>query len=273
MFFSTFNASNLESDLPVEPSMASFPDQSIWLHAVMESLIDGVLVLSANGDVVHCNSRGRQICKRLRRQSLEVLSTLEPTWMDGINGATYSQPHNVRIQRDQLRTLAEGKGVPLPIRTICQMVLDSQQDFPGITLVPEYQLILPSTDTEENLRLRLRAQWFSAPPQMTGDRLDQWTIDSDPNMDSDVDSNMNPLPEQSYILVTMEDRNQSIQHLVTADQTRYRLTPRETEIWQMRLLGQSYRDIAERLIISTNTVKKHLKNILAKRRDVLREVS
>ena len=150
---------------------------------------------------------------------------------------------------------AEWKTVPPNVWAICQTLLNSQlnnqQERPGI-LVPEQQLTLSSTATEDTLRLRIRVQ-----------RL---TLPTEPDSSS---NRLSPLAPLAYTLVILEDRDQSIKHLVIADQKRYRLTLRETEIWQMRLRGQSYRDIANDLVISQNTVKKHLKNISAKRRDVL----
>jgi DNA-binding CsgD family transcriptional regulator len=47
----------------------------------------------------------------------------------------------------------------------------------------------------------------------------------------------------------------------------YVLTPREAEIWQLRSEGLSYKAIASELFIAENTVKKHVKNILTKRRE------
>jgi DNA-binding CsgD family transcriptional regulator len=64
-----------------------------------------------------------------------------------------------------------------------------------------------------------------------------------------------------YLLVTIEDRNQSTQNLAIADAKKYGLTRRETEIWLLRRANYSYKEIADKLCISINTVKKHLKNI------------
>jgi len=43
-----------------------------------------------------------------------------------------------------------------------------------------------------------------------------------------------------------------------------RLTPRETEVARLRAEGLSTRDIAERLIVSEETVKTHIQHILGK---------
>ena len=240
-----------------DQSMEPYTTQTMLLRAVIESLMDGVLVVSTKGEIVQCNNRGRQICKRLRRQSdcnleLGLSSTQESSIPYRETLEREGEPQKTVM--DKVETLSEWKILPSIIWTVCQTLLDSQKDFPGLLLVPEQQLILPSTATEDDLRLRIRAQWLTLPPESVHQTNHLSSSDS-----------------QAYILVTLEDKDQSIQHLATTDKKRYRLTPRETEIWQMRLRGQSYRDIAAHLVISQNTVKKHLKNIFAKRRDVLED--
>ncbi|NJM98846.1 MAG: helix-turn-helix transcriptional regulator [Phormidesmis sp. RL_2_1] len=51
-----------------------------------------------------------------------------------------------------------------------------------------------------------------------------------------------------------------------SDAALFGLTERETEVWQLRLRGSDYSEISTALWISPNTVKKHVKNILAKQR-------
>ena len=260
-----FNPSNApkQSSLPTK-SMAPSIEQSVWLRAVIESLMDGVLVVSSHGEIIQCNHRGRQICKRLRRQPSDFYGDAEFAldqamnhFPNGEHGDYDREPSDLA----KVETLAEWKVVPLPIWTVCQTILDSQRDCPERIGVPEQQIILPTNDVADHLRLRIRAQWLTLPSTLDGDRHQ--------NLGSQA---LASFQEGSYILITVEDRGQSIQHLATADKKRYRLTTRETEIWQMRLEGQSNQDIADHLVISPNTVKKHIKNIFAKRRDVLEDV-
>ena len=70
----------------------------------------------------------------------------------------------------------------------------------------------------------------------------------------------------SCLLIVLEDRQQTIRNRALSDATLFGLTERETEIWQMRLRGDGYKEISVALWISLDTVKKHVKNILAKRR-------
>lgn len=68
------------------------------------------------------------------------------------------------------------------------------------------------------------------------------------------------------LLIVLEDRQQTIRNRALSDAAMFGLTERETEIWQLRLRGDGYKDISAALWISVDTVKKHVKNILAKRR-------
>jgi DNA-binding CsgD family transcriptional regulator len=72
-----------------------------------------------------------------------------------------------------------------------------------------------------------------------------------------------------YVLMLFEDYYQSIQKRALAEAQQYKLSHRETEVWVLRRTEHSYQDIASRLYISFNTVKKHLKNIHIKQQNIL----
>ena len=72
--------------------------------------------------------------------------------------------------------------------------------------------------------------------------------------------------KEPSLLIVLEDRQQTIRNKALSDAALYGLTDRETEIWQMRLRDLSYKEISASLWISVDTVKKHVKNILAKQR-------
>lgn len=74
------------------------------------------------------------------------------------------------------------------------------------------------------------------------------------------------LAQTPYLMVVLEDRQQTLRNKALSDATLYGLTERETEVWQLRLRGADYNEISTTLWISANTVKKHVKNILAKQR-------
>lgn len=66
-------------------------------------------------------------------------------------------------------------------------------------------------------------------------------------------------------LVTIENLYESLKQAALAEVKKYELTHREAEIWCLYRVNYSYKEIAHHLHISLNTVKKHMKNIHAKR--------
>ncbi|MGF1497167.1 MAG: LuxR C-terminal-related transcriptional regulator [Elainellaceae cyanobacterium] len=180
--------------------------------AVLESLIDGVMVVTPQREILQINSRARQICRQMRRQS---------------------QPQ----EKQAVTELAALKYVPDEIWRVCQALIESETLYPGQRLTLEHDASLSTGEA-----LRIRAQWIKLEDCGERDR---------------------------HLLISIEERSQSIQNIVQTDICKYRLTPREGDVWQMRLRGRSYREIAESLYITENTVKKHVKSILSKRRSVL----
>ena len=71
---------------------------------------------------------------------------------------------------------------------------------------------------------------------------------------------------ENCLMLILEDRQQAHRRRAIADGKRYGLTPREVDVWELRLQEKSYETIANTLFITENTVKKHVKSILAKRR-------
>ena len=69
----------------------------------------------------------------------------------------------------------------------------------------------------------------------------------------------------SCLSITIENRHESVIHVAESEINKYQLTPREAEIWLLYRTNYSYKRIAEKLYITLNTVKKHMKNIHAKR--------
>lgn len=73
---------------------------------------------------------------------------------------------------------------------------------------------------------------------------------------------------QNYLLLKMEDQNQFSQDLAIEEAKRLGLTLREQEVWVLHRANYTYKQIAEALDITPNTVKKHMKSILVKQRSV-----
>ncbi len=67
------------------------------------------------------------------------------------------------------------------------------------------------------------------------------------------------------LLVTIENRYESLKNVAITEVKKFDLTPREAEIWFLYRSNYSYKEIATKLYITINTVKKHMKNIHTKR--------
>jgi DNA-binding CsgD family transcriptional regulator len=127
--------------------------------------------------------------------------------------------------------------VPQPIWQICESLIDSREIFPDQSIIIEDEI-----DADDTSAFRIRARWFAFEET-----------------------------SQPYILVTMEDKLQSTQNAAFAEIKKFNLTSREAEVWLLRRANYSYKEIAAKLYITHNTVKKHLKNIYAKQQEMLWE--
>lgn len=115
--------------------------------------------------------------------------------------------------------------LPQPIRRMCRAVIESRDLFPEQPVIIEDVVPLDSFTT-----IQIRARWLK-------------------------------LETDSYLLVMLETepQNEFMPH------QQLQLTEREAEVWQLRRAGYPYKAIAAQLQITLNTVKKHIKNIHAKR--------
>ncbi|MEH1942840.1 MAG: LuxR C-terminal-related transcriptional regulator [Nostoc sp.] len=71
--------------------------------------------------------------------------------------------------------------------------------------------------------------------------------------------------EVPCLLVTIENQYEYLKSLAITEVKKFELTPREGEIWFLYRSNYSYKEIATKLFITINTVKKHMKNIHTKR--------
>ena len=143
------------------------------------------------------------------------------------------------LARQICEQLTQGKpqpnSVPKKIWRVCQALIESR------SLYHNQPVIIESEVTTDKLTIfRIRTRWFKL-----------------------------SAIEHPYLLVILEDRYQSAQNLASAEVDKYGLTPREAEVWLLRRRHYALKEIATELSISLNTVKKHLKNIHAKRETVL----
>ncbi len=168
------------------------------MQAVIESFVDGIFILTADGELVHVNKRARSICQ-------------------------------------QLTFLLDKDEIPDEIRRICQSLRESRQLFPNKKISIESEI-----ETKSSVKIRIRARWLQT---------------NESNND--------------YLLVTLEDREQTIRSMAISEAKKYGLTERESQVWLLRRGNYSYQEIAEKLYITINTVKKHLKNIYAKQQEIV----
>lgn len=126
--------------------------------------------------------------------------------------------------------------LPEEVKQICQTLIESRE------LYPDHPVTLEAEVSTSVATLRIRAQWL---------RLE--------------------ISERPCILLRLQNQNQFVQGLALAEAQRWGLTPRETEVWLLRRSGCMRKEIATRLYIALDTVKKHLKNIQTKRQTVLDE--
>ncbi|MBW4522972.1 MAG: helix-turn-helix transcriptional regulator [Scytolyngbya sp. HA4215-MV1] len=132
-----------------------------------------------------------------------------------------------QLAQDQVRS----HPVPEEIWHVCRALIDSAQMFPNQALVMESEV-----KPDHSTTLRVRARWLSIDPA-----------------------------DKPYLLVIIEDQRQSMENMAISEADRYRLTPREAEVWRLRRVGYTRKQIAMDLYITEETVKKHLRNIQMKR--------
>ncbi|HSM82015.1 MAG TPA: sigma factor-like helix-turn-helix DNA-binding protein [Nodosilinea sp.] len=107
-------------------------------------------------------------------------------------------------------------------------------------LYPETLLVLTQEFTSQaGHQIRARAQWLDLP------------------------ATPNP-----YLLISLENKTRSAQSSALLEAIQYNLTPRERAVWVLRRANRTYEEIAKELYITVNTVKRHLKSIYAKRKEV-----
>ncbi len=125
---------------------------------------------------------------------------------------------------------AQGSQLPFEIWRICQSALRNQSVLSSNKIGVDADITMPELGT-----IRVRVQNIS-------------------------------IADEPCLLIVLEDRQQTIRNKARSDAALYGLTEREAEVWQMRLRGLAYKEISTALWISVDTVKKHVKSVLAKQR-------
>lgn len=172
-------------------------DPPVLLQGIVESLIDGIMILSEQGEVIFANSHAKQICYQLTQN------------------------------------LSRRNSVPRQIWRSCKALIQGREEFPEDAIVIEDEI-----KTQDLAAIRLRVRWL--------------------NLDN---------VEHPYLLIALEDLQQSAHNRAIAEAQKYSLTKRETQVWLLRCAGYTRKAIAAELYIKEDTVKKHIKSIRAKRND------
>jgi DNA-binding CsgD family transcriptional regulator len=169
--------------------------RAYFLQEVVESLQDGILILSASGNILHANSSAQRICLQLNE--------------------SYS----------------EANIVPSRIWQLCESLIENHSALSGQQVIVSDEIVV-----DKSTVFRIRVRWLDLIKFQT-----------------------------PCLLVTIENRYESLKNVAIAEVKKYDLTPREAEIWFLYRSNHSYKEIAESLYISLNTVKKHMKSIHSKR--------
>jgi len=121
--------------------------------------------------------------------------------------------------------------VPPAIWNLCKSLLNSRYLFPDKLIILSDEIVL---DKSNVFRIRVRLL-----------DLDRF--------------------EMPCLLVTIENQYESLKNVALTEVKKFDLMPREAEIWFLYRSNYSYKEIATKLYITINTVKKHMKNIHTKR--------
>jgi RNA polymerase sigma factor (sigma-70 family) len=124
--------------------------------------------------------------------------------------------------------------LPDCLTAMCRHLIESRDLYPEMLLVLTEELT-----SQTGHKIRARIQWLDLP--------------STPS---------------SCLLISLENKTRSAHASAQLEAIQYNLTPRERAVWILRRANRSYDEIAKELYITVNTVKRHLKSIYAKRKEV-----
>ncbi|WP_424101240.1 helix-turn-helix transcriptional regulator [Moorena producens] len=170
-----------------------------------------------------------------------LLKAIIEGFVDGVLIITTNQElfHANECGRRMCSQISQGKSpinsIPQPIWRVCQSLIDSRELFGDRKLIIEAEI-----NVNKSVNFRVRVRWL--------------TLD---------------LSRDPYLLVTLENKHQSTKNSAITDVINYGLSEREQEVWLLRKANFTYEEIAQQLYISINTVKKHLKSIYAKQKQLM----
>ncbi|HEY9877976.1 MAG TPA: LuxR C-terminal-related transcriptional regulator [Leptolyngbyaceae cyanobacterium] len=175
--------------------------------------------------------------KAVAEASISLVSAVLEGFYDGILLLTTQAEclHVNQRGRQLCRRLNPEKAVPPEVWFLCERLIE------GRNLLPEQNFVISDViTTAEGSSISLRVQWIFLDGR-----------------------------GEACLLVRLEDQTQMARISALLESNQYNLTARETEVWLLRKANYSYEEIAKQLFIAINTVKRHLKSIYAKRKQVL----
>lgn len=122
--------------------------------------------------------------------------------------------------------------MPEEISHICQSLIHSHHRFPHQNWLMEFDII-----TQDAAIVHIRSRWLKGETS-----------------------------EYSYLILLLEDRQQAVTNILLEEAQQYDFTPREKQVWMLHRNSLTYKQIAKKLGITPNTVKKHMRSIHAKRK-------
>ncbi|MEO1429844.1 MAG: LuxR C-terminal-related transcriptional regulator [Cyanobacteria bacterium J06633_8] len=201
------------------------------------SVLEKYQKLTSTNRNIFCGSKSKYN-KKQPASKLHLMQAVIESFVDGIFVITtkgelvHANERAGYICEKLSENIYKGE-MPSEIRRICDSLMESRELFPNQKISLESEI-----KTKSLLTIRVRVRWL----QGNGGNDD-------------------------YIIVTLEDREQTNQSIAISEAKKYGLTERETDVWLLRRANYSYQEIAEELYITINTVKKHLKNIYAKQQE------
>lgn len=130
----------------------------------------------------------------------------------------------------QAQSASEQESLPDALEPVVSCLIESRQLFPGEPIQLQDEVTL-----NDDMQVCIEAEWV------------------------DLDAQ-----ETACIVATLKNQTAIAQQQAAIAARRYGFTERETEVWQYSLLGCSYSEIGQKLFISINTVKQHMKRIYQK---------
>lgn len=223
---------------------------SIILKEIFENLMNGVLLLTDKGEPIYLDDIARKILRKLakNRQKIRLRESLlkqsfnlnrEPKVENQESGPNiFTAPDRLIHSPPGLRLGEQSfwsSLIPEEIHHICQSLIESRSLFPNENWLIESKIFIDPSNA-----FNIKARWI---------KLD--AIDF------------------PCLLLVMEDQHQFVRDIAIEESKKYGLTPREQEVWLLHRANYTYREIASKLKITSNTIKKHMKSIFTKQKKSL----